>query len=417
VESMTQEMRQKLMMEIGGLAKQLSTPEGIANPYPIYEGLKRYGSHLKLGDQHFVFGYDDCKKILSDDRFRSPDAQVRDKWMPGWQSEASWRSICTTMLFKNEPDHSRVRAFVSAWFTPKSVEKLRGHVQRAVDHGIAVLRDLSREGRPVDSIEHFVDWVPLNVMCEMLGVPEADRKTVLPLIMPFTAAFSATVDKSQLTAANACIEKLDRYFRDLTAIKRANPADDLMSHLIQKFDAEHEVDEEELIGTFLVLVIGGFAAPADMLGNLVALVAEHPDWAGKMRADATLIPAFVEECIRFDPPAQLLNRVAVQDVNDFPVPIAAGTKVNLAIAAANRDPAHFEDALTFDPSRKIQQHLSFGMGAHYCLGFILARMQCQAVVAGLISSFSAIDVVGPKVYRPQLLERGYQRLMLNLTSA
>jgi cytochrome P450 len=196
--------------------------------------------------------------------------------------------------------------------------------------------------------------------------------------------------------------------------RRKNPQNDLMSHLIKKYDAEHQVSEEELVGTFLLMLIGGFTAPADMLGNLVALLAEHPEWAERMRNDGKLIPGFVEECLRYDPPAQLLNRVAMQDVDDYPVHIPAGTMAILVIAAANRDPRQFEDPGRFDPERKIAQHLSFGMGAHYCLGFILARMQCQAVIAELVKSFKRIEIGGATSYREQLLERGYQTLPLRL---
>jgi len=404
-------------MEVAAIAKELYTAAGRSNPYPIYERLRRYGTFLPLGKQLFVFGYEESKSILSDDRFSSPDANVRDRWMPGWQSESSWVSICKTMLFKNEPDHSRVRSFVSGWFTPKSVETLRGAVNRAIANATSDLADLAKQGDPVDVIPNFVDWVPLNVMCEMLGVPAEDRPKLLPLLMPITAAFSASVDKSQLVQANAAIDIVDPYFRELLQARRKNPQDDLMSHLIKKHDAEHQVSEEELVATFLVLIIGGFAAPADMLGNLVALLAEHPQWAQRMRNDAELIPGFVEECLRYDPPAQLLNRVAMQDVGDYPVPIPAGTMALLVIAAANRDPRQFDDPGRFDPERKVAQHLSFGMGRHYCLGFILARMQCQAVVAELVKTFSRIEIGGATSYREQLLERGYQTLPLRLQAS
>jgi len=401
-------------LEAATVAKQLYTEAGRSNPYPIYEKLRQYGVFVGLGRQVFVLGYEECKSILSDDRFASPDAKVRDRWIPGWQSESAWRSICTTMLFKNEPDHSRVRSFVSSWFTPKSVENLRGMVSSGIANATENLAALARRGDPVDVIANFVDWIPLNVMCEMLGVPVEDRSELLPLIIPFTPAFSASVEKSQLVHANAAIDALDRYFRDLMHARRKNPQNDMMSHLIKKYDAEHQVSEEELVATFLLMLIGGFTAPADMLGNLVALLAKHPEWAERMRNDGKLIPGFVEECIRYDPPAQLLNRVAMQDVDDYPVRIPAGTMTILVIAAANRDPRQFEDPGRFDPERKIAQHLSFGMGAHYCLGFILARMECQAVIAELVKSFKRIEIGGATSYREQLLERGYQTLPLRL---
>jgi cytochrome P450 len=402
------------LMEAALVAKELYTAAGLSDPYPIYEKLRQYGTFIGLGRQVFVFGYEECKSILSDDRFASPDANVRDRWMPGWQSESAWRSICTTMLFKNEPDHSRVRSFVSSWFTPKSVENLRETVNRAIVNATEDLAALAKEGNSVDVIPNFVDWVPLNVMCEMLGVPVEDRSKLLPLLMPVTTAFSASVDKSKLVHANAAIDELEPYFRELLQTRRKNPQNDLMSHLIKKHDTEHQVSEDELVATFLVLIIGGFAAPADFLGNLVALLAKHPEWAECMRNDEKLIPGFVEECLRYDPPAQLLNRVAMQDVTDYPVNISAGTMMLLVIAAANRDPRQFENPGTFNPERKIVQHLSFGMGAHYCLGFILARMQCQAVISELVKRFKSIEIGGTASYREQLLERGYQTLPLRL---
>lgn len=392
----------------------LGTLEGRSNPYPLYESLRACGPVVNLGPVALVLGYEECSKALREPMFVSTDPARRDRLRPGWREQAAWRSICTTMLFSNDPVHERRRRFSSGAFGPGQIARLRPVAERLAEAAVDRLERLGANGDPVDAIEEFACRLPMAVMGEVLGIPEEDQRDILPFMRPITQALDPFGDPASLTTANSAVDGLAAYYTELVAIRRAEPRHDLISTLIAARDADGEVTEDELIATFMVLLVAGTAAPFDMLGNLVALVAGQPEHMAQLRSDPVFTAAFLEEALRFDPAVQLLNRVAIDDVGFFGVPIAKDTPILLLTAAANRDPRRYDDPARFDPYRTNVQPLTFGAGAHYCLGAPLGRLVGMAALTALAQRFKAVTIAGPAPYRDQLVQRGFTHLPVTL---
>lgn len=400
------------MSELGPVEAMtaLTTHEGRANPYPLYEALRAVGPVINFGPKAAVVGFEECQRALMDPKFVSPDNATRDRWIPDWQSQPAWRSICTTMLFKNEPDHSRLRRFSSAPFSPTRIAELRPAIERIAESAVDKLAKLGESGKTVEFMENFAEWLPLSVMAEVLGIPEEDLPTLQPMMRPVTEGLDPFGDPGILTAANTAVEDLAAYYEKLVAKRRAEPGQDLISTLVQTFDAGTDLSEAELIATFMVLLVAGTAAPFDMLGNTMALAARFPEYTDEVRENPEFAAAFMEEGIRFDPAVQVLNRVAAENMDFFGVPIKEGTAVFLLIAAANRDPRRYENPDRFDPHRQNIQPLTFGIGAHYCLGSALARLEGAVALSALARRFKTIKISGETAYRNQLVQRGFSRL-------
>jgi cytochrome P450 len=377
----------------GELIEALLSPAGRADPFPLYAEAHRLGAVLPVTDSAFlVVGYAAVNEVLRNPAFQIPTSGG-DQLME--------RSILRT----NPPDHGRMRSLISQVFTPRRVASLQPAVERAVDDLLDQL-----DG-PVDFMDRFAFQLPVTVICELLGVPAADRHRFRPLASDLTAALELT-DEQDGPAAEAAHE-LGKYFAHLIDERRARPADDLVSALVAARDADDgRLSDEELLSNLILLLVAGFETTTDLLGNGLAILLERP---GLQAPDPA---AFVEEVLRYESPVQLTTRVAAAEgltIDDFPVP--AGSDLILLIGAANRDPARFPDPDRFDPSRSGGKPLSFGAGAHICLGNALARLEATTAFARLGERYAEITAAGPSTRRDRLVLRGYQTLPVRLVSA
>jgi cytochrome P450 len=286
------------------------------------------------------------------------------------------------------PGHTRLRKLVASAFTARRVEGLRSRVASIVNELIDAMLD---RPQPVDLVAGFSLPLPAQVICEMLGVPARD-------IEQFHAWSDAIMgdwqrDSDEIMTALA---ELYGYFGRLIEIKRAQPADDLMSALIAARDDADRLSEEELTVMCCTLLIGGHETTANEINLSLLLLFDHPDEAAKLRADSELIPGAVEELLRC---ARLGNlapaRVTSEDVKIDGVTIPAGELVIPLYGTANRDPAVFSDPDRFDVSRDAASHLSFGAGLHHCLGAQLARLELQEAVRGLIGRLPGLRLAVP----------------------
>ncbi|MEW2621006.1 cytochrome P450 [Streptomyces sp. NPDC048106] len=369
---------------------------------------------INLGPLAVMVGYEEINKALKEPLFLSPDPAVRDAVRPDWREQPAWRSICTTMLFHNEPTHERLRRFSSGPFSPGVVAGMEPLLEQLAEAAVDKLEKLGAAGEPVDFMDNFACWLPLSVMGALLGIPVEDHARIQPLLRPVTEGLDPFGDTSRLAAANHAVEELAAYFADLVAARRAEPKDDLVTKLTQDFDNGADVSEDELIATFMVLLVAGTAAPFDMLGNTMALAIRNPELAEQVRQDPSFAADFVEEGIRLDPAVQVLNRVAAEDIEFCGVPIAKGTPILLLIAGGNRDPRRYTEPERFDPRRSNIQPLTFGLGAHYCLGSPLGRLEAAVALKALVRRFKNPRISGEPVYRDQLVQRGFEKLPVTL---
>jgi cytochrome P450 len=331
-----------------------------------------------------VIGFEEVRQVLVDQRFSRAAAVA-----PG-------RSLQGTELFAagsingiDPPEHTRLRRLVSSAFTARRVEALRPRVTSIVN---GLIDALLQQPQPADLVAGFSLPLPVQVICEMLGVPADDMEQF--------HAWSDTVmgdwhrDSEVIMPA---LLDMYGYFSRLIALKREEPADDLMSALIAARDQADRLTEEELTMLGCTILLGGHETTANQIGLSLLMLLDHPDELAKLRADPSLIPGAVEELMRYVPLGFGLPpaRMATVDVQLGDVTIPAGDVVLPFFGAANRDPSAFSDPDRFDVLRAPANHLAFGAGAHHCLGAQLARLELQEAFLGLLCRVPGLVVAVP----------------------
>ena len=314
------------------------------------------------------------------------------------------------MLFRDPPDHTRLRALVNRAFTPRRVQELEPRIRALADE---LLDDLA-PGGSAELMGSFAYPFPARVICELLGVPATD----VALVVDHAPALAAGLDPGPFLtaaardAANVAAVELSGYLADLVRRRRLQPGDDLVSALVAP-GAEDALTDHELVGTLLLLLIAGHETTANLLGNsLVALLAQ-PDRTAELRADPGLHPAAVDELLRFDSPVQMTMRIATDAVTIADRTVPAGAIVILCTGAANRDPDVYPHPDRLDWHRRNNNaHLALGGGAHYCLGAPLARAETRIALGALLERLPGLALDGPPVRRPSFTIRALSSLPL-----
>ena len=298
------------------------------------------------------------------------------------------------MLQQDPPAHTRLRRLVSRAFTPRAIAAMRPSIQRIVDQ---CLDRVAPRGE-MDVIADLALPVPSTVICEMLGVPVADRDRFTLWTAQATFGLAAGVLPPEMLAqAAAAGMALAAYFQELIAARRTRLGDDLLSALIRAEEEGDRLSPSELISQAIGLLIAGFETTIGLIGNGVRALVEHPEELAKLRARPELIASAVEECLRYDGPIILTARVLHADAEFGGKTIPRDAKVWGMLAAANRDPAVFRAPDTFDIERQPNEHLAFGGGAHFCLGAHLARLEGQIAIGSLVERFHDLALLSPTV--------------------
>jgi cytochrome P450 len=365
-------------------------PEFHADPYPFYRRLREEDPvHQSPLGIWVLTRYDDAVMVLRDPRFgREGMAELIEARLGGSVRPANTRD----MLFRDPPDHTRLRALVSRAFTPRVVEAMRPHIQEIVDG----LLDRVEGARGMDVMEDLAYPLPVTVICEMLGVPTADQD----VFRQWSADIARSLDASILPAGSEVITRgqeagdaLREYFRSLIAVRRKSPQPDLLSALITAEEQGDKLSEPELVATCVLLLIAGHETTVNLIGNGLLALLRHPAELRALADDPALIQTGVEELLRFDGPVQRTGRMTMADVEIGGRQIPKGSIVAAVIGAANRDPAHFPDPDRLDVARRENRHIAFGFGIHFCLGAPLARIEGQVAIGTLLRRRRALKLV------------------------
>jgi cytochrome P450 len=320
-----------------------------------------------------------------------------------------------SILRANPPDHGRMRSLIAKVFTPRRVAALRPAIEAAVDDRLDQLT-AAASGGPVDFMDQFAFPLPVTVICELLGVPSSDRGRFRPLAADLTEALELFDDTS--AAADAAARELAGYLTPLISDRRAAPGDDLVSALVAARDAEDgRLSDEELLANLILLLVAGFETTTNLLGNGLTILLDRADLTSALRTGQIPIAGFIEEVLRYDSPVQLVTRRArTGGLTVEGVPIPAGRDLILLIGAANRDPAHYPDPDRFDPTRTDIRPLSFGAGAHICVGNNLARLEATIAFPKLLARFPHLSTPPdrPPHRRDRLVLRGYQTIHIQI---
>ena len=403
------------------LAHLLATPEGRADPYPHYQLIRERAPVLRSATGVIVLTrYDDCLATLRNPRFgrgmTSRSAEDRSV-LPGVADPALRRKFLdrssNSMLFADPPDHTRLRRLASRAFTPKRVEQLRSAVEATVE---AIIDEMADAGR-VDVMSVLAFPLPVSVIGELVGVPVEDRAAFQPLVRAATAGLEPFVDNEGLTAAMAAQDEMRSYFAELLAARRRQPADDLLSALAHARDAGDALDDEEVIATAILLFAAGFETTTNLIGNGLLALLENPGEFDRLRSEPNLSPSAVEELLRYDSPVQVNSRTALEASEVDGEAVQPGQIVMVLQGAANRDPARFAAPDHLDLARSDNVPLSFGWGAHHCLGAPLARLEGQVVFEALTRRFAAIErEPGELHWKQGITIRGLAELPVALTA-
>jgi cytochrome P450 len=401
-------------MQAGEVVQVLMSPEGRADPYPHYEAARALGpvAHID-GPFYLCTGYEESNAALRNPAFgklRVEDPTV----MAVLEEHASLRSMGLSVLSANPPDHTRMRRLMAAVFTPRRTAGLEPAIAATVDRLLDEIAGEGADGSAVDFMERFAFPLPVSVICELLGVPPRDRPRFRPLAHDLTASLELMNDFSELGPADAATLELEEYLRGLAARRRAEPRDDLISALVQESDdPDGRLSEAELIANLVLLLVAGFETTTNLLGNGLAILFERPATAAGLREGRLPVADFVEEVLRFDSPVQLTSRIVHgKDLRLGGVELPMDAEVMLLLGAANRDPRRYADPGTFDPLRPDVQPLSFGAGAHFCLGSALARLEAAVAFPRLLTRFPGLAPAADRipVRRDRLVLRGYHTL-------
>jgi cytochrome P450 len=310
------------------------------------------------------------------------------------------------MLRMNPPDHTRMRGLVAREFTPKRVEALRPAIVAMVDD----ILDRLGEAGGGDVMDVLAFPLPVKVIGELLGVPEADRDQFRWIVRDAAAALEPMVDRATVQRAERASEEMNRYFRALIADRRNAPTDDLIGALIHLRDDDDRLTEDELVSTIVLVFAAGFETTTNLIGNGLMSLLRNPDELARLREDRSLLAGAVEEMLRYESSVQLDARTALEDADVAGHRVEAGQVVLTLLGAANRDPHRYADPDRFDVGRTGQQHLSFAAGIHYCLGAPLARLEGEIVFDRLLDRFATIDADPTPKWRPSLTLRGLETL-------
>lgn len=319
----------------------------------------------------------------------------------------------TTMLFLNPPDHTRIRSLVARAFTPRRVEELRGRI----DELLTPILDEVADAGECDIMSTLAVPFPVAVISALLGVPQDPTGNFTSLVRDMTSFIDAAADETAITRAEAAAVQMAGYFLEMIEEKRATPDDGLLSALIQVEAEGERLSEDELLANTLLMYAAGFETTSNLIGNGLRALLAHPDELARLRADRSLMSSAVQEILRFDSPVQLNVRFALQDDQLFGAPVPRGTAVMILQGSGNHDPAAYDRPERFEVGRfageGVPAPLSFGWGAHHCLGAHLARAEGEIVLGALLDRFEHIEVVGTEPrYRPSFTLRGLDQMTL-----
>ena len=327
----------------------------------------------------FVTRYDDVAAVLLDnERFvRDPRLALTEEQLAADALPAPLEAINNHMLNRDGDDHRRLRRLVTKAFTPRMVEQLRPRIQEIADE----LIDAVESRGSMDLSAEYAFPLPITVIAELLGVSNADQDRFKEWS---DAMITPAMGPEAMERFLGQMGEFVAYLTDLFAARRADPQDDLISALLAARDDQDALTEEEVFGTVVLLIVAGHETTVGLIGNAVVNLLSHPDQLELVRADASLIPAAVEEALRYEGPVErALNRWAATDVELGGQTIKKGQLVIAIVNAADRDPDRFDEPDRLDVQREDSRHLAFGRGSHFCLGAPLARLEAAIALETL----------------------------------
>ena len=397
----------------------LADPVMFEDPFPLYAELRRsapvapaYSKQMLGGAGYMLTRHEHVLLLLNDVRFSSDPPRGGSSFLMR-HLPRMFRLLMDSMVYKDDPDHARLRRLVNKAFTPRRVQALTGEIERIVAHLFDQVAQ--RSGETVDLVAEVAVPLPLSVISTMLGVRDEDRDEfhVLRFVVRLGSGSSADALKAIPTA-----RKLYAVLQRLADKRRTEPDDGMISALIEASEEGDSLSDEEVMGMIFLLMLAGHDTAANLISSSALALMEHRDQAERWRADPGLTTSAVEELLRFTTPVPCgAARTLLADVEIDGTTLSQGSKVLGMIISANRDEAVFERPDELDLARDQNKHLTFAFGKHFCLGNQLARLEGQLAIGELVRRFPDMRLAVPREqlqYKPVQALRGFRSLPVRL---
>ncbi len=381
--------------------KILFSDEILQDPYPTYARLHEEGPlhYVDVGSKWAVwsvFSHAECSSIAKDPRLSAKRAKQMLLPLPlSRQSEFSElaRMLGLWLIFMDPPEHTRLRKLLNKGFSAAAVEGLRPQAEAIVDQMLKPLQ----HGSEVELMSEFANPMPVRIISELLGVPQALHGTFVNAsraIAVFRGNPNRTVEEAR--AAQDALIELTEFFRRTVAERRRNKGTDLISLLIDIEEEGEVLTEEELYAQCIALLFAGHETTRNLIGNGMYTLLQHPQETAELRERPEMIRSAVEELLRYESPVQFTARVLKEDIEVCGQEIRKGWTVLCMLGAANRDPKQFKEPNQLDLKRLNNQHLAFSAGLHFCIGAQLARLEGQIALLNLVQRFPEMKLTGPR---------------------
>jgi cytochrome P450 len=387
----------------------LASPRFKANPHPFYARLRSEAPVLRtrmalwLPKMWLITRYDDVLSVIKDPERFSNVYLTKIPWTPRWM-----RPYYQHILVLDPPDHTRLRALVGKAFTPRLVAELRGRIETLCD----ALLDAGPAKGQMDLVRDYALPIPMTIIADLLGIPRGERRKFAGWTNRLAASTSGTLTDMLKMLPSAW--QFLRYFRTLIEKHRTTNSDDLLSALIRAEEAGDKLNEEELLGMVMLLLVAGYETTVNLIATGTLVLLENPKQRQLFVSSPDLVESAIEELLRYTSPADFASpRVAREDVTIGGANIRAGDIVLLVLGSANRDASRFADPDTLDLAREPNKHLAFGTGVHFCVGAPLARLEGEIALTKLFTRFPNLRLAAPAAslrWRRGLAFRGLRRL-------
>jgi cytochrome P450 len=389
----------------------------VDDPYPLYRRMREHAPALRYGPEVLLTRYVDVEVCLRDpslfsheqysgsfirEFMRRLDPEDAEAFAKVTEFKLLWMSAM------NAPEHTRLRSLVHKVFTPRRVAEMRPRVERITADLIASLRN--RES--AELVHDYAYGLPIYVIADMLGAPPKDWMSIRNWSSQL-AAFQPPHYEGIQETWQAIVE-FRAYVQDLIAQRRASQHTDLLGALLEVELDGDRLTQEELEAMFVLLLFAGHETTTNLISNGIYRLLTHPDQLELLHEDPSLIVGAVEEVLRYDTNVQTGPRMAAKDLEVAGLQVEEGTTVTAMIAAANRDPARFDDPDRLDILREDNKHLGFSVGPHYCLGQALARLEAQIAMGSFLSEFPKAELAGEVHWRPNIQQRRVMELPVTL---
>lgn len=379
----------------------------VDNPYPYYHALREFAPVNSQPDGSvLITRYADLEAVYKQAKLFSSDKKT--EFRPKFGDSLTYEHHTTSLVFNDPPLHTQVRRTIQGALTPRAIALMEPNLIRLVDE----LLDKADEAGGLDAIADFASAIPVEVIGNLLRIPQEDRGPLRGWSMAILGALEPVISKEQLDESDRAVRDFLEYLKDLIADRRTKLGDpdvDVLSRLIVGGPGGDSLSELELLHNCIFLLNAGHETTSNLIGNGLMTLLEWPEERARLVAQPELIDTAVDEFLRFESSNQLGNRRALQATEIGGTAIPAGTLITLGIGAANRDPAKFPDPDRLDLGRSPNRHLAFGSGPHLCLGHNLARLEGSIAIGRFVGRFPDYEPVGEAVRGGRIRFRGYSK--------